>query len=355
MTQILSKRHILIAVIIFIFLISDKIYGQESVNHQFSKSDTAFVPKEIQDPECIGLHKEPDHATLMPYSSLQEALAANRHASTFCKSLNGAWKFNYVDWPQKRPVDFYKTGYDVSNWNEINVPSNWQVQGYGTPYYSNFTYIFQKDFPQVMSTPPVKYTAYQERNPVGSYRRNFEVPSDWNGRRIFVTFDGVDAGFFLWVNGQKIGYSVNSRNAAEFDITDFVKPGTNMIAAEDYRFTTGSYLEDQDMWRLSGIFRNVTLWSSPQEHIRDYFIKTTFDKQFRNAELSVAAKVKNYAKEEIKARVLEVALYDGTTPISATTGKANIPSLKPGEEVTVNVKFTVNNPKKWTAETPSLY
>ncbi len=350
------NRELIKTALFFIFLFGSKAgFSQQSVNHLFSKSDTAFVPKEIEDPECIGINKEPYHATLMPYASLQEALAANRHASTFCRSLNGAWKFNYVDWPQKRPENFYKTDYDVSGWKEISVPSNWQVEGYGTPYYSNFNYIFQKDFPKVMSTPPVKYTAYQERNPVGSYRRNFEVPADWDGRRIFVTFDGVDAGFFLWVNGKKVGYSVNSRNAAEFDITGYVKPGSNMIAAEVYRFTTGSYLEDQDMWRLSGIFRNVTLWSSPQEHIRDYFIKTTFDKQFLNAELSVAAKVKNYGTKETKARSLQVDLYNGTQTVQGASGKAEVPSLKPGEETTVTINFTVANPKKWTAETPNLY
>lgn len=132
----------------------------------------------------------------------------------------------------------------MSGWKEIPVPSNWQVLGYGTPYYRNAGYIFQNDFPHVMSTPPKYYTAYVERNPVGSYRRNFEVPASWNGRRIFVSFDGVDAGFFLWVNGQKVGYSVNSKNAAEFDLTGYVKPGKNMIAVEVYRFTVGSYLED---------------------------------------------------------------------------------------------------------------
>jgi len=260
-----------------------------------------------------------------------------------------------VDWPQKRPVNFYKTDYDVSGWKDIKVPSSFQVEGYGTPYYSNFTYIFQKDFPRVMSTPPVKYTAYQERNPVGSYRRNFEVPADWKERRIFVTFDGVDAGFFLWVNGKKVGYSVNSRNAAEFDITKYVKPGNNIIAAEVYRFTTGSYLEDQDMWRLSGIFRNVTLWSAPQEHIRDYFIKTNLDKQFKDAELVVTTKVKNYGTTEMKASELNVSLYDGTAAVPGIAGKKSIPALKPGEEVTVDVSIPVNNPQKWTAETPKLY
>jgi beta-galactosidase len=315
--------------------------------------DTASVPKEIEDPQCLGIHKQPAHATLMPYANLREALKANRHGSSFSRSLNGVWKFNYVAWPQKRPTDFYKTAYDVSKWREIKVPSNWQVEGYGTPYYSNFTYIFKKDFPRVMSTPPVSYTAYKERNPVGSYRRNFEVPVEWSGRRVFVTFDGVDAGFFLWVNGKKVGYSVNSRNAADFDVTDYVKPGHNMIAVEVYRFTTGSYLEDQDMWRLSGIFRNVTLWTAPTEHIRDFFVKTDLDPAYTDGIVTVNGKVKNYGSTTTRPRELQVELYDGDQIVKGE--RVAIPALKPGAEVTLPVHFPVAHPRKWTAETPYLY
>lgn len=318
-----------------------------------SGPDTVAVPKEIEDPECIGIHKEPAHATLMPYGSLAEALRADRHASTFYRSLNGTWKFNYVPWPQQRPADFYKPTYDVSRWDSIPVPSNWQVKGYGTPYYSNFTYIFKKDFPHVMSAPPVSWTAYKERNPVGSYRRDFDVPADWKGRRIFVTFDGVDAGFFLWVNGHKIGYSVNSRNAAEFDVTAYVKPGRNMIAVEVYRFTVGSYLEDQDMWRLSGIFRNVTLWSAPQEHIRDFFVTTDFDKSYTDATLKVVGKIKNYGAAAMEPRRFAVDLYDGQTRVG--TAEAGVPALAPGAEAAITVTIPVAHPRKWTAETPSLY
>lgn len=318
-----------------------------------SAADTAPVPKEIEDPECLGIHKEAAHSTLMPYADLKEALRANRYASSFARSLNGKWKFNYVPWPQQRPVDFYKTTYSVEQWDEIDVPSCWQVKGYGTPYYSNFNYIFQKDFPRVMSTPPVNFTAYKERNPVGSYRRNFEVPAAWNGRRIFVTFDGVDAGFFLWVNGQKVGYSVNSRNAAEFDLTKYVKPGNNMIAVEVYRFTTGSYMEDQDMFRLSGIFRNVTLWSAPQEHIRDFFVTTDLDARYTNATLNATGKIKNYGTRATPARKVSVDLYDGNKLV--TSGTATVTALQPGQETAWKVDFPVNNPRKWTAETPSLY
>jgi beta-galactosidase len=346
-------KLLLIAIFIFSYKISQGFQQQQSTG--LSKSDTAFVPKEIEDPENIGINKEASHATLMPYATLKEALAANRHASSFSRSLNGLWKFNWVDWPQKRPVNFYKSDYDVSGWKDIKVPSNWQVEGYGTPYYSNFTYIFQKDFPRVMSTPPEKYTAYRERNPVGSYRRDFTVPADWNGRRIFISFDGVDAGFFIWVNGKKVGYSVNSRNAAEFDLTKYIQPGKNTLAVEVYRFTTGSYLEDQDMWRLSGIFRNVTLWSAPQEHIRDYFVKTNLDKLYKNADVVVSAKVKNYGTTATKARELNVSLFNGIVAVPGAVAKKAIPALQPGEEVVVETSVHVNNPQKWTAETPKLY
>ncbi|QEC79809.1 glycoside hydrolase family 2 TIM barrel-domain containing protein [Mucilaginibacter ginsenosidivorax] len=357
MRNLLFSKQLAKLLLISIFILSYKISlgFQQQQGTGLSKSDTAFVPKEIEDPENIGINKEASHATLMPYASLKEALAANRHASSFSRSLNGLWKFNWVDWPQKRPVNFYKTDYDVSGWKNIKVPSNWQVEGYGTPYYSNFTYIFQKDFPRVMSTPPEKYTAFKERNPVGSYRRDFTVPAEWAGRHIFITFDGVDAGFFIWVNGKKVGYSVNSRNAAEFDLTKYIKPGKNVLAVEVYRFTTGSYLEDQDMWRLSGIFRNVTLWSTPQEHIRDYFVKTNLDKQYKDADVVVAAKVKNYGTTPVKARLLDVALYNGLVPVPGATTKKAIPALKPGEEAVVEATFHVNNPQKWTAETPKLY
>jgi beta-galactosidase len=315
----------------------------------------ATVPAEIDNPEIIGINKEPAHASLMTYANLNEALIANRHASSYCRSLNGNWKFNWVSWPQARPVDFYKPEFNVSSWKEIPVPSNWQLLGYGTPYYRNAGYIIKRDFPHVMSTPPKNFTAYEERNPVGSYRRDFEIPADWNGRQIFLTFDGVDAGFFLWVNGTKVGYSVNSRNAAEFDITKYVKPGKNMVAVEVYRFTSGTWLEDQDMWRLSGIFRNVTVWSAPTEHIRDFFIKTDLDDQYRNATVEIDAKVKNFGTKALNATQISATLYDGKNEVKTANANGDVPVLQPGEEKSIKLTFHVDNPEKWTAETPRLY
>ena len=314
----------------------------------------APLPPEIENPECLGINKEPAHATLMPYANLKEALAAKRSDSSFCRSLNGDWKFNYVPHPDQRPVDFYKTDFDDRAWKEIPVPSCWQLLGYGTPYYRNAGYTFRKDWPHVMSEPPKNFTAYDERNPVGSYRREFEVPSAWDGRRTFIAFDGVDSAFFLWINGEKVGYSVNSRNAAEFDITRFLKPGKNLVALEVYRYCAGSYLEDQDMFRLSGIFRNVTLWSAPQVHVRDFFIKTDLDAQYQNATLEVAAKVRNFSNQTVPGRDLTVELFDAQRhSVGKAAGK--VPPLNSGEEATVTFSLPVANPAKWTAETPVLY
>jgi len=351
----LFKKEVVLLLLMLVFGFKTS-RAQEDAGKYLSASDTASVPKEIEDPENIGINKELNHATLMPYANLAEALKANRRASTYALSLNGMWKFNWVDWPQKRPSNFYKTSYDVSKWKDIKVPSNFQVEGYGTPYYSNYTYIFQKDFPRVMTEPKnKKYTTLKERNPVGSYRRDFNVPATWNGRRIFITFDGVDAGFFIWVNGKKVGYSVNSRNAAEFDLTKYVHPGKNMLAVEVYRFTSGSYLEDQDMFRLSGIFRNVTLWSAPQEHIRDFYIKTNLDAQYKDADLVVTSKIENYGNAAVPARQILVTLYNGSVKVPGAAIKKTVPALKPGEETVVQTSFHVSNPQKWTAETPKLY
>ncbi|MES2277255.1 MAG: glycoside hydrolase family 2 TIM barrel-domain containing protein [Bacteroidota bacterium] len=321
------------------------------------RSDTtgrATVPPEIENPETLGINKEPYHATLMPYGSLQEALVAKRSASSLCQSLNGLWKFNWVARPELRPADFYRQDYDVSSWKNITVPSNWEVQGYGTPFYRNLGYTIQKDFPHVMSEPDKKYTAFQERNPVGSYRREFEVPASWTGRRNFVTFDGVDCAFFLWVNGRKVGFSVNSRNAAEFDLTAYLKPGKNMIAVEVYQYSSGTWLEDQDMWRLHGIFRNVTLWSAPQEHIRDFFVKTNLDSVYKDAIVEVSAKIKNYSEQAARTQTLVATLYDANGQ-EIKKGSATVNSLSPGQEEAVVIKFPVAAPQKWTAETPNLY
>ncbi len=317
---------------------------------------TASIPPEIENEQTQGVNKLPYHSTLVPYGDLKQALRTDRAASTYSHSLNGAWKFHWVKRPEERPVDFYKQSFDVSGWKTIPVPSNWQVLGYGTPYYSNSTYTFQKNWPKVMSEPPKDWTAYEERNPVGSYRRSFSVPAGWEGREVFLKFDGVDAGFFLWINGEKVGYSQNSRNAAEFDITPFLRKGKNDVAVEVYRYTSGSYFEDQDMWRLSGIFRNVTLWSAPKLHIQDTFITTEFDSKYHDASLKIVNKIHNYGRESSPSKPIAAVLYgpDGK-PVPGVTLKGQTPVLKPGDEASVTLEGQVTHPKKWSAEDPNLY
>ena len=316
----------------------------------------AALPPEIENPECLGINKQPYHATLMPYATMEQALAGKRLESPFCRPLNGMWKFNWVKHPDERPVDFYKPTFDISGWKDIPVPSCWQVLGYGTPYYRNAGYIIKKDFPRVMTEPPKDYTAFEERNPVGSYRRDFELPADWSGRRVFLAFSGVDSAFYVWINGEKVGYSVNSRNTAEFDVTPFVKPGKNMVAVEVYRFSSGTWFEDQDMWRLSGIFRDCYLWTSPQVHIRDFFALPDLDAQYKDATLSVTAKVKNFGEKAAKPHLVGAALFDKSGKIVAkAAAPAVTKALQPGEEDVVKLSFPVSNPAKWTAETPELY
>jgi beta-galactosidase len=341
-----NKSFYILFILIFLSII--RLVAQSGI------STLAPIPPEIENPKLLGINKEPYHATLMPYSNLQEALVAKRHASSLCQSLNGLWKFNWVPTPEKRPVDFYKPNYDVSGWKDIKVPSNWEVQGYGTPFYRNLGYTIKKDFPHVMSEPEKSYTSFVERNPVGSYRREFDIPSDWAGRRNFITFEGVDCAFFLWVNGEKVGFSVNSRNAADFDLTKYLKPGKNMIAVEVYQYSSGTWLEDQDMWRLHGIFRDVTLWSAPQVHIRDYFVKPDLDKNYRNGTIEVSAKIKNYGDNSAKPQTFVATLYDKSGKEIAK-GSAGGIALNSKQEEILKVRFNVDNPLKWTAETPNLY
>ena len=198
-----------------------------------------------------GRNKTPRHSTLMPYPDRVSAIEGTCEASVYHQSLNGDWKFNWVATPEERPIDFYQLVYDAGDWDQIPVPSNWQMEGYGVPIYTNITYPFANNPPSVTSTPPGNYTSYTLRNPVGSYRTEFTIPPEWTGRKVFIHFDGVKSAFYLWINGQEVGYSQDSMTPAEWDITDYLLPGTNLLAAQVYRWSDGSYLEDQDMWRLS--------------------------------------------------------------------------------------------------------
>ncbi len=300
-----------------------------------------------ENPQIIGIDKEAPHATLMPYADLQTALTGERNDSPWQLSLNGSWKFHWCEKPAERPQDFYKSDYDVSGWDEIPVPSNWQMHGYGIPIYSNVRYPFKKDPPNIQ----------HDYNPVGSYRHSFTVPKTWEGRRIFIHFDGVESAFYLWINGRKVGYSQGSRVPAEFDITDFVTPGENLLAAEVYRWSDGSYLEDQDFWRLSGIFRNVYLVSRPGIFIRDFWVKTDLDEQYRDATLKITGRVKNLSQTGVYKPTIEARLFDtagaplGGDPLAESSGFF----VQPDGETIIHLNARVTDPLKWSAEKPNLY
>jgi len=300
-----------------------------------------------ENPVMIGMNKEPAHTTLMPYATIDTALKCDREASQFYKSLNGQWKFNWVDRPAKRPVDFYKPAYNDRRWKTIPVPSNWQLHGYGIPIYVNVRYPFK-------SNPP--YIPH-DNNPVGSYRHTFSVPNDWDGREVFIHFDGVESAFYIWVNGQKVGYSQGSRTPAEFNLTKYLKPGNNLLAVEVYRWSDGSYLEDQDFWRLSGIFRNVYLFSTPQLHIRDFEIIGDLDKNYQHGLLKAKCRIKNYGASDIESAPLEMTLYDKNKSVASISIEPSSRKgiIGAGKEKEIELSIAVRKPRKWSAEDPYLY
>lgn len=306
-----------------------------------------------ENPKLLGAGKEPPHATLLSYPDAGSAAKGTREASPYHLSLNGKWRFHWAPEPAARPAAFFRRRFDARRWDTIRVPANWEVEGYGVPIYRNHGYVFAIDPPRVMGVPPPNYTTHLNRNPVGSYRTSFKVPAKWRGRRVFLHFAGVDSFFYVWVNGKKLGFSKGSRTPAEFDITPHVKRGENLLAVEVYKFCDGSYLEDQDYWRLSGIYRDVHLWSAPELHVRDFFVHADLDGECRDAVLRVEVAVRNRGKGT-KPFSVEGVLLDGkgkvVTRELAAAGKA-----KARGEAEVRLAAKVGNPDKWSAETPFLY
>jgi beta-galactosidase len=311
------------------------------------------VARDWENEQIIGRNKEPGRATSLPYADRAGALTGTCEASPYFRSLNGNWHFHWAPNPDSRPADFYQPEFDVSGWDLIPVPSNWQCEGYGTPLYVNIKYPFHSDPPRVMGEPPQDFTNYEQRNPVGSYRRTFEVPGEWDGRQVFLQFDGVDSAFYLWINGRNVGYSQGSRTPALFNITRYLQDGTNTLAAEVYRYSDGSYLEDQDFWRLSGIFRNVSLWSCDTLQIRDFFVHTDLDDQYRDAELKIDVEVKNYTEQDgtftVRAELLDA---DGQSVFDDATQEGRVTA---GQSASLSLHKSVANPAKWSAEQPNLY
>ena len=315
------------------------------------RSSQSSMENDWENPEVVGRNKEPGHCTLMPYPSVAMALAGEREASPYYRSLNGPWKFHLVQKPGDRPTDFYKPDFDVSNWDEIPVPSNWEMHGYDKPIYTNVRYPHPVDPPYV----PHDY------NPVGSYRRQFTIPDSWDGRQVFLHFGGVISAFYLWINGEMVGYSEGSMTPAEFDITSYLKEGENTLAAQVFRWSDGSYLEDQDMWRTSGIYRDVYLFSTPQVHIRDFFIRADLDEQYEDGILKIRPKLATYDDVDLKSWTVQAQLYDGEEAVLSEPLKIDATRiLNERYPQRDNVRFAlleakVPDVKQWSAETPNLY
>ncbi|GAB2888696.1 glycoside hydrolase family 2 TIM barrel-domain containing protein [Streptomyces deserti] len=296
---------------------------------------------------------EPPHTTLMPYADVRQALAADRARSPYRLSLDGKWKFAYADRPDDRDADFHRTDVDDSTWDTIPVPSCWQLHGYDFPIYVNITYPWWG--PNGLgeeAQPPAAPTRY---NPVGQYRRTFTVPRDWTGRRTFLHFEGVKSAHYVWINGELVGYSEDSYTPAEYDITEHLKPGTNQIAVEVYRYADGDWLEDQDMIRLSGIFRSVYLYSTPAVHLRDFKLDTPLSDDYTAAELKVTASVRDYDGGNGGRYTVDTMLYDADGhPVwpRPLQQPADVPA---GAETTVQASRAVPAPKLWSAEHPNLY
>lgn len=306
----------------------------------------------------FAINKEEGQSTFIPFASVEEMKADpsyahpwERNKSSRYMLLNGTWKFNWVKQPEDRPKKFYLPSFDASNWDEIPVPSNWEMHGYGTPIYTNVTYPFRNTPPFIQ--PQRGYTVVDEPNAVGSYRREFTIPDNWNDKEIFINFEGVYSAMYLWVNGKKVGYSQGANNDARFDITRYVKKGKNLLAVEVYRWSDGSYLEDQDMFRVSGIHRDVYLVATPKVQLRDIYLTSTFNNDYSNAQLNVQSKIRNHGKKAGNATV-KVSLIDPDGKVLKQF--ATEPStVAGGKEITVNCTSDVASPKLWTAETPNLY
>lgn len=316
-------------------------------------SRAAAEPPDWENPKVFAVGKEPANTTMTVYADVQSARRSDPNASPYYQSLDGAWKFHWAPDPATRPKDFWQIDYNDGAWNALPVPGNWQMYGYGKPVYTNMTYPFHNDPPRVMGDPPEDFTNYRWRNQVGSYRRTFTVPLAWKGRQVFLQFDGVDSAFYLWLNGQKVGYSQGSRTPALFNVTKYLREGDNLLAVEVYQNSDGSYLEDQDYWRLSGIFRRVHLWSADDLHVRDFFVTTDLDQQYRDATLKVNAAVVNYGGETLRCG-LSARLFDGGGK-SVSVLHAESIEVQAGGNADARLALKLTNPAKWTAETPNLY
>lgn len=334
MIKTIINRGVMTGVILFI---SHTAFSQDKVHNDLRGY--------IMNPSFTGESQEPVHVPMVVFNDTEDALSGEWNRSPWYRSLDGKWKFSWAKSPSDAPAGFYEQGFDHAGWDEITVPGTWQMQGYGYSLYRNIPLEFSPyDPPNV----PLDF------NPTGSYIRTFEIPDEWDGRKVFLHFEGVKTFFQLWVNGTYSGSNKGAMTPAEFDITDKLKSGTNTLAVRVVRWADATYLENQDMWKFHGIYRSVYLWSSPDVHIRDFFVTTFFDDNFSDAILNIEADVKNYSPGRKQDIQIEAELYDREgSMVSSFSGR--VASLDSEATEKVTLAQTIAAPRQWSAEKPYLY
>lgn len=307
---------------------------------------TAFA-QEWQDPTVIGRNKLPAHAsaTEWTYPTAAAALTQIRHDLSNRQSLNGNWRFQFLENPGQAPDNFMTRAYSHESWDQIKVPSNWQVLGYGQPIYTNITYPFEVNPPKVPT----------DKNETGLYRKFFNIPGEWADQRVFLHFAGVQSACYVYINGQEVGYSEGSMTPTEFDITEFLQPGNNLLAVKVIRWSDGSYLEDQDFWRLSGIYRDVFLYATPQAHVSDIYAYPTFGEELSQAALRMEVELTNYGKKKVKGHAIQFSLFDPNKQMVFESILEMNGKIKQGESTTFEFGWPVPDAKLWSAEDPNLY
>lgn len=330
----MNKIPVYIALVLM-FLLSCKRYSKyEGV--PFTEKE----PRDWENPEMLNQNREAPHVPVISFPDEMSALAGDKLSSPSYVSLDGIWKFHYSDSPDKRPFWFFKDDYDTRDWDEIEVPSNWQREGYDVPIYVNIGYAFKVNPPHIQ----------HEWNPVGSYKRTFRIPADWKDKEVYLQFGAVSSAFYVWVNEQLVGYSQDSKVPAEFDITDYLKQGNNSLAVEVYRWSDGSYLEDQDFWRLSGIQRSVFLQARPKTFINDYFAIGDLQNNYKDGLLKLNVGLKGINPESGNFEV-EASVFDGDRKMWSETKNAEIS----GEKASLSFAREFPDIKRWSAEAPNLY
>ncbi|MDO5571494.1 MAG: glycoside hydrolase family 2 TIM barrel-domain containing protein [Bacteroidales bacterium] len=349
--------------------------AQQTLEGYHYGNEKAPKGQEWNSPENLAYNKMMPKAYIFNFGDKESARKVLPENSNYWQSLNGDWDFNWAPNPDERPAKFYELDYNTSSWDKIAVPSSWNIYGiqkdgsqkYGVPIYVNQPVIFQHKVAVddwkggVMRTPPTNWTTYKHRNEVGSYRREFTVPQNWDGREVFVSFDGVDSFFYLWINGQYVGFSKNSRNTARFDITPYLVKGNNVIAVEVYRSSDGSFLESQDMFRLPGIFRTVAIYSMPKISIQNLKVIPDLDSEYKNGSLVIDADIKNLNSKKAKDYKIVYSLYanklysDENSMVENAGASSEIKLLDANSSIDIQTVLNVENPAKWSAEEPNRY